>query len=525
MNAWKSQNLSPDKSCRWPGWNILVGVLIVGFILIPASAIANAQVLDLHSSLELNNNQTLCPTEDPQTIADSFDSGSWVYCTQAGDTLRSVAARFQVNFADVQHSLPVSPDELLDEGLELIIPRSLNNIFHIQPILPDKEVVYSPSAAGFDTFEFVSRAGGYLSDHQEYLRSTGPTSGPEIVERVALENSVNPRLLLALLEYQCGCVYGSLRDGVDPQFLLGVDDPTRRGLYRQLGWVVNQLSQGYYGWRRGLLTDLSFPDLSSIQLAPDLNSGSAGLAYLFSRLYDRQGWEEAIDPETGFGAMHQRMFGDSWLETDDSEPLFPEGLVQPELILPFVPDREWGYTSGPHQAWETEGALAALDFAPASDEYGCHRSNEWAVAVADGLVARSEHGALVLDLDGDGFEGTGWAILYLHLEERGRVPAGTQVKRGDPLGHPSCEGGPADGTHLHIARKYNGEWIAADGPLPFAMSGWIAYEGYRPFEGTLTRGVQTVVANPLSPAEAFISREVEDNPTLLKISRYLWWEE
>jgi hypothetical protein len=57
------------------------------------------------------------------------------------------------------------------------------------------------------------------------------------------------------------------------------------------------------------------------------------------------------------------------------------------------------------------------------------------------------------------------------------------------------------------------------------MSGWIAYEGYRPFEGTLTRGVQTVVANPLSPAEAFISREVEDNPTLLKISRYLWWEE
>jgi LasA protease len=126
------------------------------------------------------------------------------------------------------------------------------------------------------------------------------------------------------------------------------------------------------------------------------------------------------------------------------------------------------------------------------------------------LVVRSEHGAVVLDLDGDGIEGTGWAVLYMHLESRGRVAAGTFLRRGDPVGHPSCEGGPANGTHVHIARKYNGEWIAADGPLSFEMSGWVARAGYRPFDGSLTRGNQTVVANSLSPAGAFINRSVEE---------------
>jgi hypothetical protein len=35
------------------------------------------------------------------------------------------------------------------------------------------------------------------------------------------------------------------------------------------------------------------------------------------------------------------------------------------------------------------------------------------------------------------------------------------VKTGDRIGHPSCEGGAANATHVHIARRYNGEWIPA----------------------------------------------------------------
>jgi hypothetical protein len=65
------------------------------------------------------------------------------------------------------------------------------------------------------------------------------------------------------------------------------------------------------------------------------------------------------------------------------------------------------------------------------------------------------------------------------------------VKVGDLLGHPSCEGGRATGTHVHIARKYNGEWIPADGIVPgivpFVIGGWTAEQGDAPYEGRLTR--------------------------------------
>jgi hypothetical protein len=50
------------------------------------------------------------------------------------------------------------------------------------------------------------------------------------------------------------------------------------------------------------------------------------------------------------------------------------------------------------------------------------------------------------------------------------------------------------GTHVHIARKYNGEWILADGPLAFNLEGWIAHNGSREYKGTLTRGGAVVIA-------------------------------
>ena len=200
------------------------------------------------------------------------------------------------------------------------------------------------------------------------------------------------------------------------------------------------------------------------------------------------------------------------------------------MILPFLPGDIWSYTSGPHKAWETEGALAALDFAPPSAESGCLPSDEWIVAVSDGIVVRSEHGAVVLDLDAssdrsntvstfsDGLEQTGWAVLFMHVAAQGRVPAGTRLHAGDIIGHPSCEGGPASGTHMHIARKFNGEWVAADGPVPFIMDGWVAEAGYKPFLGSLLRDGDAIQANMYSPGSTFISRDPQN---MLRMNNFI----
>ena len=86
-------------------------------------------------------------------------------------------------------------------------------------------------------------------------------------------------------------------------------------------------------------------------------------------------------------------------------------------------------------------------------------------------------------------------IFYLHIGSQGRVKAGTRVKQGDPIGHPSCEGGESTGSHIHIARKYNGEWIPADGVIPFNLDGWIAQAGPEEYAGGLTRFTDSITAS------------------------------
>jgi hypothetical protein len=81
---------------------------------------------------------------------------------------------------------------------------------------------------------------------------------------------------------------------------------------------------------------------------------------------------------------------------------------------------------------------------------------------------------------------------------------GTLAQTGDPLGYPSCEGGQTTGTHVHIARKYNGEWIPADGTLAFNLEGWVAGRGDRAYRGILTRGGVTVIASELANAASLV---------------------
>jgi murein DD-endopeptidase MepM/ murein hydrolase activator NlpD len=101
---------------------------------------------------------------------------------------------------------------------------------------------------------------------------------------------------------------------------------------------------------------------------------------------------------------------------------------------------------------------------------------------------------VILDLDGDGSEQTGWVLLYMHVATQDRIAAGTRVKTGDLIGHPSCEGGISTGTHLHFARKFNGEWISADGPIPFNLDGWVSSGTGQEYDGDLSRGGTTLEA-------------------------------
>jgi len=248
---------------------------------------------------------------------------------------------------------------------------------------------------------------------------------------------------------------------------------------------------------------------------PWQNAATVSLHNFFNALLEPDEFALAVSPE-GLARTYRDLFGDPW---QSFQPHLPGSLLQPAFLLPFEPGDVWALTGGPHAAWGSGVPLAALDFAPPSKTAGCVYSDRWATAVADGVVVRSEEGQVMIDLDGDGDERTGWNVFYLHVGSDSRVPLGAVLKQGDIIGHPSCEGGSATGTHIHIARKYNGEWLPAagwDGILAFNLEGWSAQNGSQVYLGTLTRHAQVVTACTCSNAASFIRSDrmpVDPKPT------------
>lgn len=432
------------------------------------------------------------PTRPPYTPGELVD-----YVAQTGDTLPTLALRFNTTVEEILAANPFIPANAstMPPGMPMKIP-----IYYVPfwgspyKILPDSLFINGPAQIDFDTAAFVAEHPGWLKDYRDY--AYGDTrSAATIIDYVAVDHSVSPRLLLALLEYWNGALTQPERPS-NTAYLLGNEDWRQKGFYLQLVWAANTLNNGYYGWRSGSM--LEFDRLSGRLERPDpwLNAATVAIQYYYAHLLDGQDYERAVAYD-GFASAYTSLFGDPWAA---DVPHIPGSLAQPEFKLPFLPGLTWAYTGGPHSSYGEGQPLAALDFAPGAMESGCSPTSAWATAVAAGVVVRSEYGTVVLDLDGDGEERTGWTVFYYHVASKGRALAGKVVEAGDLLGQPSCEGGRATGTHIHIARKYNGEWVLADGALAFNLEGWVARNGAQEYQGTLQRGWHTITANTFADA-------------------------
>jgi LasA protease len=445
--------------------------------------------------------QTLGSPPTPLPSRPEYNPGEPVdYIAQSGDTLPALAAHFNTTIQEIRNNNPDIPADAttMPPGMPMKIP-----IYYLPfwgttfQILPDSQFVNGPAAISFDTGTFVANHPGWLKDFHVYAVDALHT-GAEIVDIVATNYSISPRVLLAVLEYQTG----ALSQPVPPSgsYPLGDVDYTHVGLYMQLIWAANVLNNGYYGWRTGSLTEFEHTDGNIERPDPWQTAATVAFQYYYSRNYSSQDYTRAIGPG-GLAQIYQALFGDPW--TVD-QPHIPVSLQQPELTFPFPKGETWVFTGGPHTGWGSLLPWSALDFGPPAVVGGCTPTTQVTTAVANGVVVRSETGVVILDLDGDGDERTGWDILYLHVATAGRASVGRTLKVGDPVGYPSCEGGTATGTHIHIARKYNGEWIPVDSAISFNLDGWIAHIGNATYEGTLTRGNQTVIACDCSDAASQI---------------------
>jgi len=443
------------------------------------------------------------PTPDPTRASVDIPSE---HVVQSGDTLSAIASRYSISLDAILEANEFLDPNVIEVGQVILLPNLILETTDNFKIIPDSRLVRAPGSSQFDIAGFIAQMPGYIrlaTDEVETSIADGSRTqeilnAADVVKRVSLEYSVDPRILLAVLEYRAGWLSQiNLSDNLRSHPLIGADaspNVDRSGLYRQLSWAANELNRGYYGWRYRGLTTITLGDKNQRLLNTNLNAGSVALYYFLAIGRTTASWQQDVS-DVGLYNTYYQYFGDPFLAP--IEPLIPSTIQQPEFALPFVPGEVWFYTGGFHGGWGSGSAWAAIDFAPPDERQPtdllCYTSQAWATAIAPGIIARSGDGGVVLDLDGDGDESTGWSILYLHLAADGLIQTGQQVVVGDNIGRPSCTGGFSNATHLHIARRYNGEWLPSDCQNclpnlqipPFTMSGWRVigitgqqYQGY-----------------------------------------------
>ena len=440
----------------------------------------------------------------PTLSADILASGQ-SYTVRPGDTLSSIAAANGVLVEALAASNGIENPNLLSVGQVLQLPAPPSDQTPAIQLISDTLFVRTRSAIAFDVRTFIEQQPGYIRTATDTVnrnladgrRIEEQLDATAVVQRVATEFSVDPRLLLALLEYRAGWLTSSAVSEDIVLYPMGEVNENREGLYRQLAWAADQLNAGYYGWRYRDLSILQFEEGERLLFNPSLNAGTVGLQYFLSLNTNLSAWQQQVG-DGGFKATYTALFGDSL--AGDGQQILPPDLEQPQMTLPFAADEVWFYTGGPHGGWGRGSAWSAVDFAPPDEraigQPACYTSAFPVRAVASGTIVRSEGGSVVLDLDEDGNETTGWTVLYLHIASDRRVSMGTRVRAGDVIGYASCEGGFSTATHLHIARRYNGEWVPsychnceANPVPPFVMSDWtvIGFENQE-YQGIILRG-------------------------------------
>ena len=438
---------------------------------------------------------TATPTSEPtETPEPTPTQGPIVteYVVRYGDTLGAISARFNMTVDELMKVNGLTNPNALQVGQVLKIPTFVEKVGPDTKILPDSELVYGPAYKNFDLNAFIAKyPGSYLATYRETVEGKNRT-GAEIIQLVAERFSVGPRVLLALLELHGGWVTSSALNGNQVAFPMGLYDPGRQNLYRQAAWAANQMNAGYYGKISGRLGILDFADRERARLAYGLNPGTAAIHNVLAKTATWDEWQKLVSPQ-GYRAAYEKLFGDPYQY--EVKPLLPKNLQQPVLQLPLEAGKLWYFTGGPHAGWVDGSPWAAVDFAPADMAGSCWTSQYWNIAAAPGEIISADNGRIVQDLDGDGFQGTGWALLYMHIADEERAEVGAKLKTGDHVGHPSCQGGAAETSHIHFARLYNGQWIpAGDAKIPMVLAGWKFAADAQEYDGSMTRGKETRTA-------------------------------
>ena len=155
------------------------------------------------------NSPFTTPTADVPHILPTPRENAGKYTVQTGDTLGSIAQSYGISVNVLEQANGISDPNLISVGQTLNVPQPQSGeVGSSFKIIPNSELVYGPASAQFDVAAFIKNAGGYLGNYTEVVNDPtlpdvdGKTlTAAQIILEVAQDYSVNPRLLLALIEY------------------------------------------------------------------------------------------------------------------------------------------------------------------------------------------------------------------------------------------------------------------------------------------------------------------------------------
>lgn len=350
-------------------------------------------------------------------------------------------------------------------------------------LLADGQFVYGPNVGEFDTAAYLAEMNSPLAPHAS------------IIEDKARYYSLNPRLLLTLLELQDGAVTGEEATGA----ALAEEDEEATALDEELERLAEGLKDDFY---RQLYDD----EEVGAAAADRPNAATSAILSALTPLSTADEMDEVREPTSpnGFVQTYRRLFPAS-NPLDNSNRIIPNAPPPATLFkFPFAAGQTWKFSGAPH-AYDgcTPNVYSGVDFAPGG--IGCTIPEDlWITAPAAGTVSNVSCGGCQVYIE----HGGGWGSRFYHVANT-VVEAGQTVSQDQAIGNPSClpSGGScgsctgsSTGTHLHHDLTYNGAFVAIEGT---AYEGWIV-QGTTCYQGYLEKNEQLVWAGNYVTSESLI---------------------
>jgi len=346
-------------------------------------------------------------------------------------------------------------------------------------LLDDGRLFYEPGWGSIEVREYLQTRAGTLADTTLWVGDTEMLL-PDIIAGKCLLYGLNPKVVLALLEFQSGLV-----DAPDPSpdalaWAMGRRQWEDQGLEPQIDWAVRELFRATRDFP--LARDLILSDGSTIPIPVGTNLGSYALMRVVALAGDASDLERLLSPgSSSFVAIYRRLFAE-----DPREPLsgLPAPADRPFLAQPYEGIFEVTSIFDHHGPFLSEdGSLISFLGQEASGlPYDGHDGWDYALdagvpilAAADGTVAWAGNSndrcatiarGVILD------HGNGYQTLYWHLDTI-EVAVGERVRQGERLGAAGATG-CADGPHLHfgvhfLGRETDPEGWCGPGEDPWAL--------------------------------------------------------